>query len=118
MNNNIVEFLNSRNKVELSAQVVELALTDDLKAAISAVDSEQKNFDTFKSEFDKVKRAGIVNSKQASATIKMLAKLLDDFNAKAKDLGVDASSVSEFKDLRKKFSDLNGIIAEYNTTYK
>ena len=42
MNNNIVEFLNSKDKVELSSQVVELA---DVQSFIKKVDVAEKSLD-------------------------------------------------------------------------
>ena len=106
------------SEVELKSEKIELGLVDDLKKLSSSSDAELKNFESFKSEIEKVKRAGLVNKKQALSTQKLIASELDKFNSKAKELGINPREIKEYKEASQKFSDLSVIIAEYNTTYK
>ena len=114
----ILKALQNRKSVELKSEVVEFSLIDDLKKLASISDDELKNFETFKGELEKVKRAALVNKKQATVTQKTIAKELDSFSSKAKELGINPREVKEYKEASQKFSDLSVIIAEYNTTYK
>jgi len=54
----------------------------------------------------------------ATDYMKEAAKALDEFNRKAKDLGLNSRDVKEYVELSEAFSEINTIVSEYNTTYK
>lgn len=110
--------LHTPEKVDLQAEQIELANINELKSLLKSKDSEVKNFETFKNEFEKVQRARVVNAKMAADYMKKAAKALDEFNRKAKDLGLKARDVKEYVSLSEAFSEISVIVSEYNTTYK
>lgn len=114
----VLKYMPKEEKVELQAEQIELGNIGELKALLKAKDSEIKNFDTFKNEWEKLQRARSVNSKMATDYMKEAAKALDEFNRKAKDLGLNSRDVKEYVELSEAFSEINTIVSEYNTTYK
>ena len=105
-------------KTELETHKVELSNIQELKSMLSSNDLEVKNFETFKKEIETIIRRKNVNSKQTSESLKKTASVLDDFNSKVKELGLNARDVKEYVDLSKSFSELNKIVSEYNNKYK
>ncbi len=110
--------LHAPEKVELQSEKVMLANINELKSLLKSKDSEVKNFETFKNEFEKVQRARGVNAKMAVDYMKEAGKALDEFDRKAKDLGLNARDVKEYVSLSEAFSEISVIVSEYNTTYK
>jgi hypothetical protein len=92
MNNDIVEFLNSRNKVELSAQVVELASLKSVKSigSIGAKEFDNGNIalSKLKGMFTDVK----TNFRQAGIKFNEAIKEAEEINSQLKVLGVEAPS--------------------------
>ena len=99
--------------VELSKMEVELSNINELKAMIESNKGEVKNFEQVKKEIEIVNRRIVVSSEQTKQSLKKTAKVLDEFNKKASNLGLNARDVKEYVDLSKSFSELNTIVSEY-----
>ena len=105
-------------KLNKDSERIELSSINELKSMLSSNNNEVNNFETFKKEIETIIRLKNVNSKQASASLKKTASILDGFNRKVDELGLNARDVKEYVALSKSFSELNTIISEYNTKYK
>ena len=92
---------------------IELESVSQLTNISNSVKGEIKNFDKVSEEVETVRRRIKVNANQAQQTIKQLAKVLDGFAAKAKDIGINPRDVAEFKEASKKFSELNTVVSAY-----
>ena len=97
MNNNIVEFLNSKDKVELSSQVVELSALGDLKndsnRIFKAVEDVSRLLSNLVDVKNKLRQAsGVINT-----NAKALEKSKDNLVQATKELGIPVSSFEEYK---------------------
>ena len=101
------------DKTELAKHEVELSNINELKAMIESNKGEVKNFEQVKKEIEIVNRRIVVSSEQTKQSLKKTAKVLDEFNKKASNLGLNATDVKEYVDLSKSFSELNTIVSEY-----
>ena len=108
----------SQKEVKLESQKIELGSINELKSMLSSNESEMKNFEAFKKEFERINTVRDVNSKETSKSLQKTASVLDNFNKKTKELGLEARDVKEYVELSKSFSLLNSIVADYNTKYK
>ena len=104
MNNNIVEFLNSKDKVELSSQVVELGVIEDIKAIESKTAQLKALMQTIENkvmsmsseikkqlnDYDKLYKDSISIEKQSESKY-------NEFKSKAADLGLDIKGSEAFK---------------------
>tara|TARA_R110002020_G_scaffold451207_1_gene665066 strand:+ start:92 stop:451 length:360 start_codon:yes stop_codon:yes gene_type:complete len=101
-------------KTELETHKVELSSIQELKSMLSSNDSEVNNFEVFKKEIETIIRRKKVNKKQTLASLKETKSVLDDFNKKVKELGLNAKDVKEYVNLSKSFSELQTIVSEYD----
>ena len=114
----ILKKVYEKDEVKLESQKVEFGSINELKSMLSSNESEIKNFETFKKDFERMSNIKEVNSKQTAQSLKQTANVLDKFKTKIKDLGLDAREFKEYVELSKSFSLLNSIVADYNTKYK
>lgn len=85
---NITNFLNSQ-KVELSSEVVELALIDDLQKAMQIANKEASNATSGLSKAASAIEEVFTSYRQSAIYAKQVNDLYDQALVKAKDLGVD-----------------------------
>ena len=107
MNNNIVQFLNSKDKVELSAQVVELALADDIKKGLSDAEKELASVIKFKQAAVKQITDAITANRQAGIKATSVLSDIEKFEAQAKELGIalPAAQVAQRDNAKKIIAD-------------
>ena len=109
---------NRKVEVELKSEVVEMASTRDLAKAIGNGESKMKAIRNDSSSFLDAKRkleGTLGNSEYALTELK---KMQGDFSKAAKDLGVNADSVKEYKEATKKIEDLEGAIKTFQNLIK
>jgi hypothetical protein len=109
----IFERISSIEKVELSeTKKVELALMDDIKAAIGKY---KQLDDAAKASLNKVKNTLIAYSdsvRVASQNAKNGVDLIDQLDQKSKELGLGDAGLGGYK------KELQGKLSEYNTLFK
>lgn len=88
MNNNIVEFLNSKNKVELSSQVIELALATDIANELKFANKEADSVAKFIASAVKPIDNAIFNNKSARIAASNVLVMIGDLEKQVKDLGL------------------------------
>ena len=101
-------------KTELESHKIELSSIQELKSMLSSNDSEVNNFEAFKKEIETIIRRKKVNKKQTLSSLKETKSVLDNFNKKVKELGLNAKDVKDYVNLSKSFSQLQDIVLEYD----
>jgi hypothetical protein len=101
MNKSVLDKLSKFEKnVELAEVKVDLANVKDLQRRLSLIIADQKKLDKINPALDKL----IKDQKEAKDLLAMRIKdteaVMSDFEKTAKDLGLDASSSSEYKTLK------------------
>ena len=95
----ILKSIYQNERVELSAQVVELANVKDLPKKLKSVLDYQKKLDKTLPALDKLQADAKEQKQLLEMQVKESETLLNDIAAKAKDLGVDPNSFDGYKQL-------------------
>ena len=97
-------------KVELSKHEVNLALSDDLKQSIvflqKASDAVNLSIKGYEDSYKKM----LTESKGANSILDVQAKLINTVEAKAKELGINPSSIPNYNEVNKSWEALSTVV--------
>lgn len=113
---NITEFLNSK-KVELSSDVVELGVIEDIKKELQNVTSLSSEFDKVTLDFVKIRDIAKKLSSESQKSEKQLEKLSSEFEKKSKELGIEPNTSIYYQMLAENYSIISKInfkLKEFN----
>jgi hypothetical protein len=103
-------------KTELGSQRVELALADDLKAGTTflqaATDAVKKSITNYETSY----KAMQTESNGAKSVLKTQMKLINNIEAKAKELGINPNTIPNYNEINKAWqmtSDAIDRVAEF-----
>jgi hypothetical protein len=86
---NLTKYLNGLKTVEMSSEVVELALIDDMQKAMQTVNKELSNANGSTSKASAALEEAFTAYRQSAVYAKQVTDIYAQFEAKAKELGVD-----------------------------
>lgn len=122
MSNNITKFLNSR-VIELSSDKIELSSVKELQKYVSILsknisEAEKSGAAYGKAEGEMVRAWATLQKDRNtfySNAFSSAPKVISEFQQKAKELGLDVSSVKEVKELEKLISELKNYVKLFDT---
>ena len=98
--NTIYKKLFSENNIELASHKVDLANVKDLDKKLTQIFNEQRKLDKINPALEKLIKDQQSSKNMMQIHIKEGESILSDFEKQAKELGVDAAGVSQYKSLK------------------
>jgi len=93
---------------------VELAISDDLKSAVSTLDGATSGINKSISNYDTAYKAMQAEASKAKGTVANQMKLINTAEAKAKELGVNPTSIPGYNEANKAWNMANEAIDKVN----
>lgn len=107
MNTKLNKIFKSFEDVKLESQKVELSLADDLKQSISvlikAKESVNMSIKAYEDSYKKMQ----TEAKGGNSILTAQGKLINTIEAKAKDLGINPSTIPSYNEVNKSWEDLS-----------
>lgn len=93
---------------------VEFAISDDLKSAVSTLDGATSGINKAISNYDAAYKAMQAEATKAKGTAATQMKLINTAEAKAKELGVNPTSIPGYNEANKAWNATNSAIDKVN----
>lgn len=97
---------------------IQFAITDDLKAFTNDIELRSKNLNLFWNDYNTARTKIFQEVKSSETTLKNANTTVANFLSKAKELGIDPNSVSEYKNIISKIKNLEGETTTTKSTIK
>ena len=110
MNTKLEKIFKSFEEVNLESQQVELSLADDLKQSIAflgkAKESVNMSIKGYEDSYKKMK----IEAKSGNSILTTQGKLINTIEAKAKELGINPTSIPSYNEVNKSWEELSIVL--------
>lgn len=110
----IYDKLFKNNETELGTHKVELALVDDLKQSIAFIQKANEAINLSVKNYEDSYKKMQTENKGAKSTLETQAKLINVIEAKAKELGLNATAIPNYNEVNKLWETLSNLIDKVN----